>query len=97
MIGLTRSLAAHYAKDDIRVNAVAPALVETPMSERAQGDSTILAFIRTKQPLDGGRIGKPEDLDEAVKFLLGPGSRFVTGQILTIDGGWSVSEGQYPD
>lgn len=97
VIGLTRSLAAYYARDGIRINVVAPALVETPMSERAQGDEAILDYIRTKQPLDGGRIGKPGDLDEAVKFLLGPGSRFVTGQVLTVDGGWSVSEGQYTD
>lgn len=61
IIGLTRSAAAHYAKDNIRFNVLAPALVATPMSERAQTDAAILDFIRTKQPLDGGRIGQPED------------------------------------
>ncbi len=93
--GLTRSLAAHYAEHDIRVNAIAPALVETPMSRRAQEDADVLAFIRSKQPLDGGRIGRSEDVDAAVVYFLSDRSRFVTGQVLAVDGGWSVSEGQY--
>jgi len=50
----------------------------------------------TKQPLDGGRIGLPADLDEAVLVFLGDGSRFITGQVLSVDGGRSVSEGQIP-
>ena len=66
------------------------------MSQRAAGDETILKFVSTKQPLDGGRIGLPADLDEAVLLLLGDGSRFITGQVLSVDGGWSVSEGQIP-
>jgi NAD(P)-dependent dehydrogenase (short-subunit alcohol dehydrogenase family) len=97
VIGFARTCAAYYAKSDIRFNVIAPALVETPMAKRAAGDETILQFIRTKQPLDGGRIGKPEDLDAAVVWLLSDGSRFVTGQTITVDGGWSVSEGQIPD
>ena len=52
--------------------------------------------MSTKQPLDGGRIGLPADLDEAVLLFLGDGSRFITGQVLSVDGGWSVSEGQIP-
>ncbi|MBI2947380.1 MAG: SDR family oxidoreductase [Verrucomicrobia bacterium] len=95
VIGLTTSAAAHYASQRIRFNAIAPALVATPMSERAQNDRKILKFIRTKQPLDGGRIGKPEDLDAAAVFFMSDESRFVTGQVLTVDGGWCVSEGQY--
>jgi NAD(P)-dependent dehydrogenase (short-subunit alcohol dehydrogenase family) len=94
--GLTRSAAAFYAPQGIRFNVVAPALVATPMSERAQGNDAIMRFIRTKQPLDGGRIGQPEDLDAAVVWLLSDQSRFVTGQVIAIDGGWSVSEGQIP-
>ena len=96
MIGLTRSAASRYAAEGIRFNLLAPALVATPMSLRAQGDARILEFIRTKQPLDGGRIGMPEDLDAAVVWLLSEGSRFVTGQVIAVDGGWSVSEGQVP-
>ena len=96
LVGFTRSCAAYYAKENIRFNVIAASLVETPMSQRAAGDETILKFMSTKQPLDGGRIGLPADLDEAVLLLLGDGSRFITGQVLSVDGGWSVSEGQIP-
>lgn len=95
IIGLTKSAAAYYAPQNIRLNVLAPALVATPMSQRAQGDEAILNFIKTKQPLDGGRIGQPEDLDAAVVWLLSDESRFVTGQVIAVDGGWSVSEGQF--
>ena len=60
---------------------------------RAVGDERIREFIRHKQPLDGGRIGMPSDLDEAAVFFLSDASRYVTGQVLAVDGGWSVSEG----
>lgn len=96
-IGLTQSAASFYAPKNIRFNLIAPALVATPMSTRAQNDARILEFIRTKQPLDGGRIGQPEDLDSAVVWLLSDEAKFVTGQIIGIDGGWQFSEGQYPD
>ena len=66
------------------------------MAQRASGDETILRFLSIKQPLDGGRIGRPADLDEAVLLFLGDGSRFITGQVLSVDGGWSISEGQIP-
>lgn len=95
IIGLTQSAAAHYAKDNIRFNVLAPALVATPMSQRAQADAAILSFIKTKQPLDGGRIGRPEDADAAAVFFMSDESRFVTGQVLAVDGGWCVSEGQW--
>jgi NAD(P)-dependent dehydrogenase (short-subunit alcohol dehydrogenase family) len=94
-IGFTKSLAAYYAPQQVRFNLIVPALVETPMSERAKTDERIMKFIKTKQPLDGGRIGRPEDLDAAVVFFLSDASKFCTGQVLTIDGGWSVTEGQY--
>ncbi len=95
VIGLTKSLSAYYAADNIRVNLLAPALVETPMSERASRDETILNFVKTKQPLDGGRNGRPEDLDGAAVYFMSDASRFTTGQTLYVDGGWEVSEGQY--
>ncbi|MBC3790822.1 SDR family NAD(P)-dependent oxidoreductase [Spirosoma utsteinense] len=94
VIGFTKSVAAYYANDNIRVNALAPALVETPMAKRATTDETIMAFTRSKQPLDGGRIGHPNDLDGAAVYFMSDQSLFTTGQVLTIDGGWSVSEGQ---
>jgi NAD(P)-dependent dehydrogenase (short-subunit alcohol dehydrogenase family) len=93
IIGLTTAAAAHYAPQNIRFNVLAPALVATPMSHRAQGDEAILNFIKTKQPLDGGRIGQPEDLDSAAVFFMSDESKFITGQVLAVDGGWSVSEG----
>jgi len=92
IIGLTKSAAAYYAPNGIRFNCILPALVETPMSQRAVGDQHIVDFISRKQPLDGGRIGKPEDLDAAVIYFLSDDSRYVTGQSLCVDGGWSISE-----
>jgi NAD(P)-dependent dehydrogenase (short-subunit alcohol dehydrogenase family) len=91
--GFTTSAAATYAPRGIRFNVVAPGLTDTPMSRRAMGDAGILEFVRTKQPLDGGRPGQPTDLDGAVVFFLSDASRFVTGQVLAVDGGWSVTEG----
>lgn len=96
IIGFSKSVAAYYASQNIRVNVIAPALVSTPMSSRAAGSEEIMSFISTKQPLDGGRIGHPEDCDAAVMLLLSPESRFITGQVLAVDGGWTVSEGQIP-
>ena len=93
IVGLTKSAAAHYATHNIRVNAIAPALVSTPMSGRAQVDDEIMSFIKNKQPLDGGRIGVPEDLDGAAVLLISDAAKFITGQVLAVDGGWSVSEG----
>jgi NAD(P)-dependent dehydrogenase (short-subunit alcohol dehydrogenase family) len=94
--GFTRACAAQYAPQNIRFNVLAPGVTATPMSERAQKDEQIASFVRTKQPLDGGRIGEPGDLDAAAVFLLSDASRFVTGQVLAVDGGWSVTEGQLP-
>ena len=96
VMGLTKSAASYYAEQQIRFNVVAPALVDTPMAERAAGDPRIMQYVRTKQPLDAGRIGHVTDLDAAVVFFLSDDSRFVTGQILAVDGGWTVSEGQHP-
>lgn len=97
IIGMTRAAAASYARENIRFNVVAPGLVETPMSQRAAGDERIMWFIKNKQPLDGGRIGQVEDLNGAVVYLLSDQAKFVTGQVLAVDGGWGVTEGQYPE
>jgi NAD(P)-dependent dehydrogenase (short-subunit alcohol dehydrogenase family) len=96
IIGLTKSAAAYYAGANVRFNVLAPALVATPMSQRAQSDAEILSFLASKQPLDGGRIGQASDLDGAAVYFMSDDSRFVTGQVLSVDGGWSVSEGQLP-
>jgi len=96
IIGLTKSCASLYAPDRIRLNALAPGLVQTPMAQRAANDPHIMAFVKTKQPLDGGRIGQASDLDAAAIFFMSDASRFTTGQVLAVDGGWSVTEGQIP-
>ncbi len=92
--GFTKSIAAYYAKNNIRINVIAPALVETPMAQRAAEDESILSFIKTKQPLDGGRIGHPSDLDGMAIYFMSDLSKFTTGQVIAVDGGWTVSEGQ---
>lgn len=87
----TRSLAAYYAPHGIRVNAIAPSLVATPMSRRAQEDEAILAYLAEKQPLAGGPIDAGAVTAVAL-HLLSDESRMVTGQVIAVDGGWSVSE-----
>jgi NAD(P)-dependent dehydrogenase (short-subunit alcohol dehydrogenase family) len=91
VISLTRSMAAYYAPHKIRVNAIAPALVRTPMSLRAQSDASVVEYVAHKQPLSGGML-EPAEVAKAALFLLGEDSRHMTGQVLTIDGGWSVSD-----
>ena len=86
---LTRAAAAYYAPHKIRINAVAPGLVRTPMSRRAQQDPEIMEFIARKQALAGG-ILEPEDVARAALFLLSNEARHITGEILAVDGGWRV-------
>jgi NAD(P)-dependent dehydrogenase (short-subunit alcohol dehydrogenase family) len=87
----TRAVASAYAGDGIRVNAVAPALVATPMSRRAQEDADVLATLEVKQPLAGGPIEADAVTDVAL-HLLSREARMVTGQVVAVDGGWGVSE-----
>jgi len=90
LIAMTQSMAAYYAPHGIRVNAIAPGLVRTPMSQRAQDDAEILSFIAQKQPLSGGMLDA-SDIAEAALFLLGEESKHITGQVLSVDGGWQYS------
>ncbi len=91
VFGFTKSIAAYYASQNIRVNVVAPALVETPMSVRASKDEVIQLFIQNKQPLDGGRIGIANDLNGIACYFMSDLSKFTTGQIVAVDGGWSLA------
>ena len=90
VLSLTRAMASYYAPHGIRVNAIAPSLVRTPMSARAQESAEILAFVGAKQPLASGML-EADDVARAALFLLGAGSALVTGQVLGVDAGWSVS------
>jgi NAD(P)-dependent dehydrogenase (short-subunit alcohol dehydrogenase family) len=85
----SRAAAAYYAPHGIRINVIAPGLVATPMSARAQQDPEILAQAKRRQPLSGG-ILEPRDLTGAALFLLSEDARMITGQVLDVDGGWSV-------
>ncbi|WP_395088655.1 SDR family NAD(P)-dependent oxidoreductase [Armatimonas sp.] len=87
---LVTTLASYYAPQKIRINAVAPGLVCTPMSQRAQSDSEILEFIKTKQPLAESLLDA-DAIAKAALFLLSESAAQITGQTLTVDGGWSVS------
>ena len=95
IIGFSKSIASYYAAYNIRGNVIAPALVETPMAKRAAEDEKIQSFIKTKQPLDGGRIGTPSDLDGLAVYFFSEQSKFTTGQVIAVDGGWTISEGQF--
>jgi NAD(P)-dependent dehydrogenase (short-subunit alcohol dehydrogenase family) len=94
IIGMSRLAAARYAPDGIRVNVIAPGLIDTPMAQRAVRDGAIRAYLRTKQPLAGGP-GLADDCAGAAVYLCGDAARLVTGVVLPVDGGWGVSEGQY--
>jgi NAD(P)-dependent dehydrogenase (short-subunit alcohol dehydrogenase family) len=94
VIAMSRLAAARYAPDGIRVNVLAPSLIDTPMAARALQDEAIRHFLRTKQPLSAGP-GRPEDCAHAAVFLCSDAARFLTGVVLPVDGGWCVSEGQY--
>ena len=86
IVGLTRSLALELAPSGIRVNCVAPGCIETDMV-RALGAET-RAMLVDETPL--GRLGRPEDIAEAVVFLASEKASFITGQVLTADGGFIV-------
>jgi NAD(P)-dependent dehydrogenase (short-subunit alcohol dehydrogenase family) len=96
VIALSRQAAAQYGAAGIRVNVLAPGLVDTPMAARAVGDPTIRAFLAGKQPLTGGPL-RPEDCADAAVFLCSDAARAITGVVLPVEGGWCVSEGQVPE
>lgn len=91
IVGLTRLAASSYAGHGIRVNALAPGLIDTPMAARAMQNAEIQTYLKVKQPLSQG-AGTPQDCAEAAVFLCSDESRLITGTILPIDAGWQVSE-----
>jgi NAD(P)-dependent dehydrogenase (short-subunit alcohol dehydrogenase family) len=88
--GLMTTMAAAYLPDRIRVNVVAAGLTDTPMAARASGDDRIRAYAARKQPL-AGELMDPAEVAHAAVFLLSDESRAITGQVLKVDGGWSIA------
>ncbi|MBL8581683.1 MAG: SDR family oxidoreductase [Rhizobiaceae bacterium] len=91
VLGLTRGAALDYAKQNIRINAVGPGTIDTPMIDRfveLAGSDSVMEPIRAAHPI--GRTGKPEEVAEAVLWLASDASSFVVGHILMVDGGYSI-------
>ncbi|MFM0288531.1 SDR family NAD(P)-dependent oxidoreductase [Paraburkholderia megapolitana] len=86
---LTKSLALAYARDGIRVNAVAPGWIATPLTQALQDDDIRSRAILERTPL--GRWGEPDDIAQAVAFLCSPAAAFITGTIVPVDGGYLVA------
>jgi NAD(P)-dependent dehydrogenase (short-subunit alcohol dehydrogenase family) len=88
---MSLAAAAYYAPQGIRVNVIAPGLVQTPMTARAQGNTEITEYMAHKQPLRKGLL-TAEDIAKTACFLLRRDSSPITGQVVTVDAGWMVSE-----
>lgn len=87
---MTLAAAAYYAPEGIRINVIAPGLMQTPMTARAQGNAEIAEYMAHKQPLRKGML-TAEDVAKTASFLLRRDSSPITGQVVTVDAGWSVS------
>jgi NAD(P)-dependent dehydrogenase (short-subunit alcohol dehydrogenase family) len=88
IIGLTRAIAAHYARQHLRANVIAPGLIDTQMAARTKADQAVLEQVAFWQPL--GAIGQVRDVAEAALFLASDDSNFITGVVLPVDGGWTA-------
>lgn len=89
IISLTKGIASYYAPKGIRANVICPGLIATEMSRRAQASDSIRGRLDELQPLTG-EFGAPEDVAQAALYLASDAASFVTGTVLTVDGGWTV-------
>ena len=94
VIGLTRTAALEYAKQKIRVNAVCPAVIETPMEQRLFGEPEAHKYALSMHPI--GRLGTPREIAEAVLWLCSEKSSFMTGHYIVLDGGFLVGANPQP-
>ncbi len=88
VVGLTKTAALEYAKQDIRVNCVCPGYIETPMTAAGMSDPARMAHMVASEPI--GRMGKPEEIAETVAWLCSDAASFVTGHSMTVDGGYAA-------
>lgn len=88
IIGLTRSIAMHYARQKLRANVIAPGLIDTRMADRTRATPELLEQVAFWQPL--GPLGAVDDVAEAAVFLASDRARFITGIVLPVDGGWTA-------
>jgi Tropinone reductase 1 len=89
MIQLTRNLAVEWAPDQIRVNVVAPWYIQTPLAASVLSNEAYRSEVLSRTPLK--RIGEPEEVAAAVAFLCLPAASYITGQCLSVDGGFTVN------
>ena len=88
VIGLTRAAAVENSAKGIRVNAVCPGVIETPLTHHATSDPAANAFMTSLHPI--GRLGQAAEIAAAIVWLLSPQASFVTGAALAVDGGWTA-------